>query len=202
MNRIIRIPEKEDPTKLRKEYPAFRLKVRVARPRDRIKWLPWLVFMIFISTLIYGSSYLSLFWLPPYEKIDMRSQLTADYNAWHFVVFQPIDPAILEEIKQEEGLPDEVFIDGVFMSTPVAIPTSTLAVNDPASATSGPAFDLTPSSPTTFPTISTSTSIPTEELSPLDPTATPQPAQTIRPGKTRKPSKTPKPPKPANPNKP
>ena len=193
MNRIIQIPKKEEPVKLQKEKSAFGLKAYASPNRSRSKVLPWLVFMIFISTLIYGSSYLSLFWLPPYEGMDMKSQLTADYGPWTFMVFQPVDPAIIEEIKQERGLPGQIVIDKEPWSTPVLTAPSPLPANSAASATPQPTNDDPSSSPTALQTTHTSTPIPTSVISFPEFTVTPQPTEAVSPTQSGKPPKTPKP---------
>jgi hypothetical protein len=169
------------------------------RPQDnRFKLLPWLSGAIFIFALLYGSSYVALLWLPPYEGMDMKSQLVADYSPWTFLVFQPVDPAVIEEIKQERGLPAQMIIDGG------SWPTSTLTLPPTARHITTPTpqatFDNLPISPTASQPTYTSTSVPTS-ITPLPgSTVTPQPTQAANPTRTRKPPKTPKPHKTPKPN--
>src|SRR3990172_11581647 len=84
--------------------PPSKIVIEPSTHGNRFKLLPWLAGVICIFALLYSSSYLALLWLPPHKEVDMRSQLTADYSPWAILVFQPVDPAIIEEIRQEEDL--------------------------------------------------------------------------------------------------
>lgn len=201
MNQIVRFPKKEEQQEAYKGEPALGSILKPGVDRKRFKLFPWLAGAVFISTLIYCSSYLALFWLTPYDGMDMKSQLTADYSTWSFLMFQPVDPAIIEEIRQERGLPEQVVLDGGSSSTPVATLTFNPSGRDSAGSTPLPTSDDTPSSPTNQLPAFTSTSIPTDIISPPVSTRTPQPTATAKTSWPRKPSKTPKP-KTPNPNKP
>jgi hypothetical protein len=167
---------------------------------NRFRLLTSLIGTIFIFTLLYGSSYLALLWLPADEGMDMRSQLAVDYRPWSVLAFQPVDPAIIDEIRQERGLPEQIATDGLFWPTP----TNTLSVPTPGTDTTASTSQVTsdhlPSSPTAFPPVASSTSMPasTTVLPPIS-TVTPQPTGAANPtGPQRNPkkTKTPKPPKP------
>src|SRR5688572_15653060 len=123
MKRIVRNRRKEEPMQVcHGDYPFARA-IDSSRPRNRFRLLPWLAGVIFIFTLLYQSSYLALLWLSPYEGADMISQLTADYDIWADLVFQPVDPAIIEEIREERGLPEQILIDGSFWPTLISTGT-------------------------------------------------------------------------------
>lgn len=167
---------------------------------NQFRLLASLVGAIFIFTLLYGSSYLALLWLPADEGMDMRSQLAVDYRPWSVLAFQPVDPAIIDEIREEQGLPEQIVADGLYWPTP----TNTLTVPTPTTdaTTSRPqaTSDNFSSSPTAFPLVGSSTSMPasTTILPPIS-TVTPQPtgvANPTGPQRAPKKTKTPKPPKP------
>jgi hypothetical protein len=159
----------------------------------------WLAGAIMIFALLYSASHIALHSLPKHPGMNMRSLLTADYSVWEELEFQPVDPAILEEIQLERGLPGQLIIDAPTWTTPAAsLPSSSLTdVTDGSTpqATSGqPSIDPTEIQPSI-----TSTPIPTDtDLQPQT-TETP-PVSQPRPTKTRKPHKTPKPPKPGKPD--
>lgn len=160
---------------------------------NRSKLLPWLAGGICIFAVLYGASYVALFWLPPYEVVEMRPQLAADYGAWDFLVFQPVDPAIIEEIRQDRGLPKEIIIDGSTWPTPTSTTVMHLTENDAPASTSQATFENILSSPTAFgPTYGLSP-MPTSVISLPEAPVTPQPTQETKPTKSSKPPKTPKP---------
>ena len=178
--------------------------------RKRSKWLLWLVGSLCMFAALYGASYLALFWLPPYEGVDMRSQLQADYSGWGFLVFQPVDPSVIEEIRQERGLPEQIISDGSFSptsnSTNITPLITSEATEAPVSITLAP--ENTPlSSATADQPLYTSTPIPTSIILTPEPVVTLQavetsiptsvvnPAITSKPRRTARPEKTSKPPK-------
>lgn len=87
--------------------------------------LPGMVYVVIIFSLIYGSSYAALLWQPAAPKVDTKSVLAADYRPWSFLVFQPLDPAIIKEIQQEQKLPDQLVIPGSFWPASTAEQPST-----------------------------------------------------------------------------
>lgn len=212
MNRIVRNHKKEEYLMVYDSDPQFDTVIEPGPHGNRFKLLPWLSGVICIFALIYGSSYLALLWLPPYTGVDMRSQLTADYGPWTFLVFQPVDPAIIEEIKREQELPEQMIIDGSFWptSTITNMPSSNIetqqkgstptAIHMPTS-TALATFDNLQSSPTIVQPFHTSTSMPTGITSLPEPADTPKPTATLRPTKPSKPTRPPKPTKPPKPDK-
>ena len=73
--------------------------------KNLFKLLPCLASGICIFAVLYSASYVALFWLTPYEVVDMRSELTADYGAWDFL---PSNRLILPSSKKSdrtEGYP-------------------------------------------------------------------------------------------------
>jgi hypothetical protein len=175
-----------------------------AGPRsDRYNLFLWLARAIFVFALLYTSSYLALLWLKPNLGVEMGSQLTADYGPWVYLTFQPIDPAILEEIRQERGLPDQIIIDGSFWPTPTstnAVPSNIgtqqpdfpITAEDPLSSPPLSASGL-PSSPTASQPSYTSTPVPATEISRPQATATAPSTNVVSPTRPRKTPKTPKP---------
>src|SRR5574341_1309632 len=199
MNRIVRSHRKEE---LMEGYEGDTPFDRGSEPSphaNRFKLPPWLAGAICIFAVLYGTSYLALFWLPPYKGVDMRSQLAADYSAWAFLVFQPVDPAIIEEIRQERGLPEQLVVDGLFWPTPASTLTILQTTRHTPTSTPQATFDNLSSSPTSFQPPYTSTPMPTSIISLPEPTVTLKPAETLiptstlNPTKTSKPHKTPKP---------
>lgn len=181
--------------------------VRHSANAKRFGLFPWLLGILCIFAALYGTSYLALFWLPPYEGVDMKSHLIADYGGWAFLVFQPVDPAVIEEIKRERGLPEQVTIDGSIWPTqagsnPTPLPASQMLVSTPL-ATS----DIFPSSPTALQSTYTLNPMQTSTISTPKPPATlgvvetPIPANVVSPAKTSKPRKTSRPHKTSKPPK-
>lgn len=166
--------------------------------RNRFRRLAWLVGAIFIFALLYCSSYLALLWLPANEGMDMKSQLTADYRAWSVLVFQPVDPAIIDEIRQERGLPEQIVADGSFWPTPASTLTVPTPAMDKTASTPQATSDNLPSSSTAFPPLATATPMPASTILPPVSTATPQPTGAANPTKPPKKTKTPKPKPPKN----
>ena len=161
--------------------------------RNQFKLLPWLASAILIFIVLYGTSYLALFWLPPYERVDMRSQLSADYRPWAFLVFQPVDPAIIEEIKQERGVPGQAIVDGLSWLTPTSMPVVSPTPNKASAFTPQATIDTLSSSPTALPFIDNVTPTMTSITSLPEPTVTPQPTATSHPAKSRRSHNAPKP---------
>lgn len=193
MNRIVRKHKREEPIEGSENDLLFDRVFEPSSQGNRFKLLPWLAGGICIFAVLYGTSYLALFWLPPYEVVDMRSQLTADYGAWDFLIFQPIDPAIIEEIKQDQELPEQIIIDGSTWPTATATVMMRPTENDaPASASQATSENLLPSPTASGPTYTLSP-IPTSVISLPEATVTPQPTREAKPTKSRKPLKTPKP---------
>jgi hypothetical protein len=124
--------------------------------------------------------------------MNMKSQLSADYGPWTFMIFQPVDPAIIDEIKQERGMPGLIVVDGETLSPPSSITTSPLTASAVASSIPQPTNDGPLSSPTVFQTAHTSTPVPTNITSAPGVTVTPQSTQVVSPPKPGKPPKTPK----------
>jgi hypothetical protein len=200
MNRIIRKPRKEGPRDVKEGDAPFDSVIEPRPEGDRFKLLPWLAGAIFIFALLYCSSYVALLWLPPYAGMDMKSQLVADYSAWTFVVFQPVDPAVIEEIKQERGLPEQMIVDGGFWPTPTTMLTMPPTARYTPTSTPRATVDNLPLSPTASQPTYPSTPMPTSIIVLPEATVTLRPAETSRPHKTPrsnrttpKPRRTPKP---------
>jgi hypothetical protein len=96
------------------------------------KKLPWVVSVVIIFSLIYGSSYAALLWQPATPKVNTRSALTADYRPWNILAFQPLDPAIIKEIQQERKLPDQLVIPGSFWPTPTGLSNPSPTAKQPS----------------------------------------------------------------------
>lgn len=196
MNWMTRNLRKERRMRVDEDNAPFDSAVERRPVANRFKVLRWLTGAIFIFALLYCTSYLALCWLPPYEGVDMKSRLAADYSAWAFVVFQPVDPAIIEEVRQERALPEQMVADGSFWPTPVGMPTMPSTESDTLIPTSQATVDSLPSTPSASEAPYTSTSVPTS-ITPLPgSTVTPQPTQAANPKKTRKPANPAKTPKP------
>ena len=196
MNQVVRNRKKENPMDANRGDSTFESTIELGFDRNRFKLLPWLVAPIFVFVLLYLISYVALLWLQPYEGMDMKSQLTADYSAWAPLAFQPVDPAILEEIKKERGLPEQMVVDGESWSTPVGIVTLPPLTVSGANSTLLPTLDNPPTSSASFEPPYTATSIPTSIITVPTATVTPQPNQVATLTTTRKPIKTPRTPKP------
>ena len=195
MNWIIRNPRKEGTKEVNEGDASFDSVIEPGPQGNRFKLVPWLAAGIFIFALLYCSSYVALLWLPPYAGMDMKSQLVADYSAWTFLVFQPVDPAVIEEIKQERSLPEKMIIDGGLWPTPTSMLTMPPTARHTSTSTPQATFDNLPSSPIASQPAYTSTPMPTSIILLPESTVTVQPAETSRPRKTPKPRRTPKPPR-------
>ena len=80
MNRIVRNHRKEELMEVYQDEPPFDATIKHNPHRDQYKMLSRLTVTICIFALLYGTSYLALLWLPPYEGVDVRSKLAADYS--------------------------------------------------------------------------------------------------------------------------
>jgi hypothetical protein len=211
MDQIVR-NLREEPIAVNEGNPPFDTVIEPSPHGNRFKLLPWLAGVICIFALLYSSSYLALLWLPPPKEVDMSSQLTADYSPWAILVFQPVDPAIIEEIRQEQGLPEQVIIDGSFWPTSISsnATLSNVETQEPGSAST--AIHMTAStpietlinpqsSPVVIQPSQASTPIPTGITSLTEVADTPKPIETHKPEKPPKPEKPEKPPKPDKPSK-
>lgn len=196
MKWIVRNHRKAERLQVYKSVSGFKLTIEPDPNVNRFRLLPWVVGAIFIFALLYCSGYLALFWLPMYEGMDMKSQLAADYRPWSVLVFQPVDPAIIDEIRQERGLPEQIVTDALFLPTlasTLSLPTPAI---DATTSTSQATSDHLPSNPTAYLPLATSTPMPASITLPSESTVAPQlitPANPARPQKT--PKKTKKPPK-------
>jgi hypothetical protein len=193
MHRVVRNDKKEESPEVSTGDSRFESAIDPGLDKNRFELLPTLAGAIFIFVLLYFSSYLALLWLPPYEGLDMESQLTADYSAWNFLVFQPVDPAIIEEIRQEQGLPEQIVNDGEFWSTPASTFTVPPQATHATASTPQATGSSLPPKPSAFPPTYTSTPIPTSVMTTPQPTVDSVPTATRRTHRTPKPHKTQKP---------
>ena len=201
MNRMVRGDTKEKSQAIHDGDRSTDSAIESDSSRKPFNLFSWLAAAIFIFALLYRSSYFALLWLPPYQKVDMTSQLQGDYGAWTFVVFQPVDPALIEEIRQERGLPEQVMVDGSIWPTAVA----TLSTPSPVEPLSTPRPEVLTENVTPSSSVSETPYIqspePTSITPPPESTEPSQPTTVTNPTKSRKPPKTPKPPKTDKPPK-
>lgn len=197
MKWIVRNHRKAEPLQVYRSDAGFKATIEPGPNENRFRLLAWLVGMIFIFALLYCSSYLALFWLPAYEGMDMKSQLAVDYRPWSVLVFQPVDPAIIDEIRQERGLPEQIVAEANFLPTLAGMLTLPAPATGATTSASQATFGNLPLSPTAFTPLATSTPMPPTSILPSESTVAPQrttPANTAMPQKT--PKKTKKPHKP------
>ena len=89
----------------------------------------WLLIVPLILQLLFGCGSLALLETRAAEA-DTRSQLQADYSQWPFMVIQPINPEIVEEVKRDKERyedPEEEepeVVPGPFWNTPTPTPES------------------------------------------------------------------------------
>ncbi len=67
--------------------------------RDLIRWLS-LIPVVLLFLTVCGQLALTK---PKSPAADTRSLLQADYQPWPFIVFRPVNPAIVQEIMQDQG---------------------------------------------------------------------------------------------------
>lgn len=197
MNRIVRGDTEVNSQGIQRGDSSTDSTIESGPDRNLFKPFPWLAAATLIFALLYGSSYFALLWLPPYQRVDMTSQLHADYSPWASLVFQPVDPAVIEEIMLERGLPEQIIVDGSIWATP----STPLPVEQPSTSTAQPILDDATPGPSASETPFTETPAPTSIILPPQSTETPQPTAVTNPTKTRKPPKTHKPPKTEKPPK-
>lgn len=196
MNRMVRGDGKEKSRGMREGQPAQDSAIDSGSDRKPSKLVPWLAAALFIFALLFSSSYFALLWLPSYQGVNMTSRLHADYGVWDFVVFQPVDPALIDEIMRERGLPEQLVVDGSIGPTPL-----TPVPIEPSSSSTPQVTNeniIPSSSPSETPYIPSPE--PTSITTVPESTETPQPTAVVRPTKSRKPHKTPKPDKPPKTN--
>jgi hypothetical protein len=198
MKWIVRSHKKAEAMQVYRADSGFASTSEPGPNKNRLRLLAWLVGAIFIFALLYCSSYLALLWLPADEGMDMKSQLAVDYRPWSVLVFQPVDAAIIDEIQQEQGLPEQIVTNGSFWPTPASTLTVPTLATDTTASTPQAAPDTLPSSSTAFPPLATSTAVPASTILPTISNVTSQPTGAVNPTQPPKPkkTKTPKPPKP------
>ena len=163
------------------------------------KPLPWIAAACLIFSLIFGCSTAALLWQPASPEVDTRSALAADYGPWRFVVFQPMDPAAIEEVRRERQLPEQLVVPGLFWPTPTGQidptpPSSPQPANPTLAAVTMPNTQPTQAKPPAKFTASPVTSTPAQPPAASSPlptqTATPTPTQLSLPTATATPTPT------------
>jgi len=161
-------------------------------------WVLWLVVALLVIITLFCFGQLALMTPPDIEAGDMRSGLKADYSLWPPLSFKPLEPALIEELIEENpALPTQMVVIGAYWSstgipntptlTPSATPTTSPTASPTATAlTVRPAATRRPLQPTN----TRQAAIPT--LAPPSATA-PAPVPTQRPD-TPRPTRTDTPP--------
>ncbi len=88
--------------------------------RDLIRWLS-LIPVVLLFLTVCGQLALTK---PKSPAADTRSLLQADYQPWPFIVFRPVNPAIVQEIMQDQG-PENRLEQPVVTGSIWLIPTPT-----------------------------------------------------------------------------
>ena len=165
------------------------LRIDDKEKQDKLRGLArWLSIVPPILLLLYGCGTLALIGPRTMAFPDTRSQLQADYSPWSFIVFQPLSPEILEELRRDQERYPETFDEPVAFvvvpgdlwptqSVPGGPPNPTpLAIASPSpTSTLLPTLTLAPT-PTTAPSVtptSSATLLPTP--SPTRPPEKPPP---------------------------
>ena len=126
----------------------------------------WLALILLLLILFFACGWLSLIGTRTSALADTGSLMWADYRSWQVIAFQPVDPAIVEEIEDDTGrkpvaldLSDGGTVVGWFWwtpqptGTPGAPPPSATATGTSVGASATPTRTLA-SSPTRTPSIS------------------------------------------------
>lgn len=148
---------------------------------------PWIVVALVVAAVLTCFSQIATLKPATLAAADARSKLEADYGIWQPMALPPINPAILEDIRRNEGLPTQLIVEGNYWV--MGAQTSPMFVA--ASATPSPS--ITPTQPFIPPPATSVGSLPT-----LRPTATqrtaplPTRTQVVVPPRPR-PSATPRP---------
>ncbi len=137
--------------------------------RDLLRWLSLIPVVLLFLTMC-GHLALTKNDSP---AADTRSLLRADYQPWPFIVFRPLNPAIIKEIMQDQGIENSLKQPLVTGSIWL-IPTPTKGKSAPL-PTSTRAPEVTQDLIPTAPLLSTNTAIP---IANPTPTRTPLPTPT------------------------
>ncbi|HLF03487.1 MAG TPA: hypothetical protein VI547_15995, partial [Anaerolineales bacterium] len=186
-------------------------------PEERRRRLRWLLVLLLLVLLLFCCGQIALLQRTFPVRVDTRSKLTADYNAWPYVVIKPIAPGIIGEIQQDDSrsgangnipaIIGPVELWPIFVAnltptpgagTPVAFVSPSATVALPPTQTSTPPASATPSQTSgattppagTPPPSSTGTRTPTATNT-LGVTATATPTSIIGPTNTSGPTVTP-----------
>jgi hypothetical protein len=162
--------------------------------RDHLRNLVgWLTLVPLVLLILFCSGQISVWGLRPSAAQDVHSQLTANYEQWPYEEVAPLNPAVLEIIRREDGQVEgiEPVIPGVFLPTPTPAYTRSGSARTPtsvmASRTSSPTSAQTGKSTTQTP-LPTQTALPptyTQTLAAPSATVTPAWTKTTFPSATR-----------------
>jgi hypothetical protein len=167
--------------------------VPVQGKRDHLRNLVgWLTLVPLVLMILFCSGQISVWGLRTRAAQDVHSQLTANYKQWPFEEVAPLNPAVLDIIRREDGLVEgiEPVVSGVFLPTPTPAFAQPGSTRTPTSVMVARA-----SSPTSTQTAKSATQTPLPTQTALPPTvtqtlATPSATVTRASTKTTSPSAT------------
>jgi hypothetical protein len=155
--------------------------------RDHLRNLVgWLTLVPLVLLILFCSGQISVWGLRTRAAQDVHSQLTANYEQWPYEEVAPLNPAVLDIIRREDGQVEgiEPVVPGVFLPTPTPANTRPGSASTP---TSLPTSTQTVKSATQTPS-PTRTALPptyTQTLAVPSATVTPTRTKTITPSATR-----------------
>jgi hypothetical protein len=169
--------------------PETQVDLQAERSESEQNPAPWIVVALIVVGVLICFSQIATLKPVTLTAADARSQLEADYGAWQPMVMPPINAAILEDIRRNEGgLPTQLVVEGNYW---VIGPQSSPMI---AAQSATPSASVAPTQPFAPPPPATSVS----SLPTLRPSATqraappPTRTQAVVPPRTR-PSATPRP---------
>jgi hypothetical protein len=81
-------------------------------------WVLWLIVALLVMVTLFCFGQLALMTPPDIEAGDMRSGLKADYSLWPPLSFKPLEPALIEELIEENPtLPTQIVVTGAYWSS-------------------------------------------------------------------------------------
>ena len=170
--------------------------------RDRLaRMAAWLAVFLAITGLLFACGWLSMFLNPMPALADTGSRLVADYRPWPYVVFRPVDGAIVDEVARDEKKPELAIViepgvsSGWFWWVPVpggGSPTATLAASPSWTPKASPTASATrvPSATRTLTATATASLTRSPTPTPTQ-TASATPTRTATVTRTRTPSPNP-----------
>jgi hypothetical protein len=169
------------------------------KKQARNLWVLWLGLALLVIVALFCFGQLALMAPPDMQAGDMHSGLKADYSLWPPLSFKPLEPALIEElINENPALPTQMLVIGAYWSTtvptdtPVFAPSATSIAPPAAPPAALPAATATfiPLRPQPTRRLQPANTKESNPPTPLPPSATKPPPSPTQPTNTPRPTQT------------